>query len=43
MSERAIFMIDKKGIIRFIHVGDINRRPDLGMIVNQLKKPKNLN
>jgi peroxiredoxin (alkyl hydroperoxide reductase subunit C) len=38
MSERAIFLIDKKGIIRFIHVGDINIRPDLGMIVNELKK-----
>lgn len=43
MSERAIFLIDKQGIIRFIHVGDINHRPDLGMIVNQLKKLKSLN
>lgn len=38
MSERAIFLIDKKGIIQFIHVGDINIRPDLGMLVNELKK-----
>ncbi|WP_300460479.1 peroxiredoxin [Desulfobacula sp.] len=38
VSERAIFLIDKKGILRFIHVGDINLRPDLGMIVNELKK-----
>jgi peroxiredoxin (alkyl hydroperoxide reductase subunit C) len=38
VSERAIFLIDKKGILRFIHVGDINLRPDLGMIVNELKR-----
>ncbi len=38
VSERAIFLIDKKGIIRFIHVEDINIRPDLGMIVKELKK-----
>lgn len=38
VSERAIFIIDKKGILRFIHVEDINVRPDLGMIVNELKK-----
>jgi len=36
--ERAIFLIDKKGIIRFIHVADINTRPDLGMIIKELKK-----
>jgi len=38
VSERAIFLIDKKGVIRFIHVEDINIRPDLGMIVKELKK-----
>ncbi len=38
VSERAIFLIDKKGIIRFIHVEDINIRPDLGMIIKELKK-----
>jgi len=38
VSERAIILIDKRGIIRFIHVEDINIRPDLGMIVKELKK-----
>ncbi|MFA5903534.1 MAG: redoxin domain-containing protein [Desulfobacula sp.] len=37
-SERAIFLIDKKGILRFIHVEDINIRPDLGMLVQEMKK-----
>lgn len=37
-AERAIILIDKKGIIRFIHVGDINLRPDLGMLVREMKK-----
>lgn len=38
VSERAIFIIDKKGIIRFIEVGDINVRPELGQIIEELKK-----
>ncbi len=37
-AERAIFLIDKKGFIQFIHVGDINIRPDLGMLVQEMKK-----
>lgn len=37
-SERALFIIDKKGIIQFAHVGDINVRPDLGMIIRELGK-----
>lgn len=37
-AERAIFLIDKKGIIQFIHVGDINTRPDLGVLVREMKK-----
>ncbi len=37
-AERAIILMDKKGIIRFIHVGDINLRPDLGMLVQEMKK-----
>ena len=37
-AERALIFIDKKGIIRFIHVSDINVRPDLKLIVDQLKK-----
>jgi peroxiredoxin len=38
MAERAIFIIDKQGIIRYIDVHDINSRPDLGTIVHELEK-----
>ena len=38
VTERAIFIIDKKGIIRYIDVHDINERPRLKSIVNELKK-----
>lgn len=37
-AERAIIIIDKQGIIRMAHVEDINRRPELGMLVNALKE-----
>ncbi|EGB16252.1 alkyl hydroperoxide reductase/ Thiol specific antioxidant/ Mal allergen [Pseudodesulfovibrio mercurii] len=37
-AERAIFIIDRQGIIRYIDVHDINSRPDLGGIVNELEK-----
>ena len=40
VSERAIILIDKNGIIRFVHVSDINVRPDLGKIAEQLKTLK---
>lgn len=36
-AERAIIMVDKQGIIRFVHVEDINRRPELEMLINALK------
>lgn len=36
MAERALFVIDKAGIIRFISVSDINRRPDLKALVAAL-------
>jgi peroxiredoxin len=35
-TERALFFIDKKGIIRNIHVEDINVRPKLEMIAKSL-------
>ena len=38
VSERAIFVIDKKGVIRYIDVHDINVRPPLDSIVDALKK-----
>ena len=36
-AERSLFIIDKNGIIRFISVSDINRRPDLKDTVDALK------
>jgi len=38
LSERAIFVIDKEGIIRYIGVGDINKRPRLEVLVNELER-----
>lgn len=38
VSERALFVIDKKGIIRSILVSDINVRPDLEYCAVELKK-----
>jgi len=40
VSERALFVIDKKGIIRYIDVHDINKRPPLEDIVKELEKLK---
>ena len=37
-SERALFIIDKRGIIRYIDVHDINKRPSLEVLVNELNK-----
>jgi peroxiredoxin len=41
VSERALFIIDKKGIIRYIDVHDINQRPPLEILVRELEKLKN--
>ncbi len=38
VSERALFVIDKKGIIRYIDVHDINSRPNLEMLIKELEK-----
>jgi alkyl hydroperoxide reductase subunit AhpC len=38
VSERALFVIDKKGIIRYIDVHDINTRPRLEVLVGELQK-----
>ncbi|MFZ0448390.1 MAG: peroxiredoxin [Desulfatiglandaceae bacterium] len=38
MAERALFVIDKKGIIRYIDVHDINKRPSLEVLVHELQK-----
>jgi peroxiredoxin len=37
-AERAIFVIDKEGIIRFIQVSDINKKPDPAVCALELKK-----
>jgi len=36
VAERALFLIDKQGIIRWIYVEDINRRPSLEVIEQAL-------
>ncbi|CAB1078292.1 Alkyl hydroperoxide reductase subunit C-like protein [Olavius algarvensis Delta 1 endosymbiont] len=38
VSERALFYIDRKGIIRDIHVSDINKRPDLESCATSLEQ-----
>lgn len=40
VSERAIFVIDKKGIICYIDVHNINQRPSLEVLVRELEKLK---
>lgn len=40
-SERAIFVIDKNGIIRYIDVHDINERPRLEVLIKELEKLQN--
>jgi peroxiredoxin (alkyl hydroperoxide reductase subunit C) len=38
VSERALFVIDKEGIIRYLDVHDINERPPLEDLVRELEK-----
>lgn len=38
VAERALFIIDKKGILRYAHVSDINKRPDLKDLAEALEK-----
>jgi Peroxiredoxin len=40
VAERALFIIDKKGIIRYIDVHNINQRPLLEDLVRELEKLK---
>jgi len=40
VAERAIFIIDKKGIIRYIDVNDINVRPPLENLIMAVEKLK---
>jgi peroxiredoxin (alkyl hydroperoxide reductase subunit C) len=38
VSERAIFIIDKKGLITYIDIHDINTRPKLEELVKEMEK-----
>ena len=38
VTERALFVIDKKGVIRYIDVHDINKRPPLEHLARALEK-----
>ncbi len=38
VSERAIFIVDKRGIIRYIDVHDVNKRPRLEFLVKELER-----
>lgn len=38
VAERALFIIDKKGVIRYIDVHNINQRPSLETLVRELEK-----
>ncbi len=40
VSERALFVVDKKGIIRYIDIHDINKRPPLEDLIRELEKLK---
>lgn len=37
ISERAVIIVDKQGIIRYVSVSDINVRPELGSIMKELE------
>ena len=39
-AERALFVIDRKGVIRYIDVHDINKRPPLEDLIRELEKLK---
>ncbi|RLB74753.1 MAG: peroxiredoxin [Deltaproteobacteria bacterium] len=38
VSERTLVIIDKKGVIRYINVNDINQRPPLETLIKELQK-----
>jgi len=40
VTERALFVIDKQGVIRYIDVHNINQRPSLEVLVDELDKLK---
>ena len=38
VTERALFVIDKAGVIRYMDVHNINERPRLDLLINELEK-----
>ncbi len=36
-SERAIFVVDKKGVVRYIDIHDIDEQPDNEMLLDVLR------
>jgi alkyl hydroperoxide reductase subunit AhpC len=38
MAERAVFIIDAKGVVRYIDVHDIGEEPDIEQIFEELAK-----
>jgi peroxiredoxin len=40
VTERALFIIDKEGLVRFIQVTDINKKPDPSVCALELRKLK---
>ena len=40
VAERALFIVDKEGVLRFIQVSDINKRPDVSVCAAELQKLK---
>ena len=38
VAQKALFVIDKKGIVRYIDIHDINKRPRLEVLVKELEK-----
>lgn len=41
IAERALFIIDKNGVIRYIDIHNINERPKLEVLVRELEKLEN--
>jgi len=36
--ERALFLIDRQGVIRYAHVGELRTQPDNRVILEELRK-----
>lgn len=39
-SERALFIVDRQGIVRYVDIHDINARPNLEVLIRELEKLK---